>query len=328
MDAVQAPIVPVIGGLIRQVPGTISLGQGVVHYGPPPAALDAVRGALDRRRPRTNTRTAPACRRWSSGWRAKLRAENGIDVDARQPRHGHRRREHGVHARGAGDHRAGRRDHPERPVLLQPRDGDPDGRLHGGPRRHRRSLSAAARRAARGDHRSHPRDRHRVAEQPERRRLQRGRAARRSTRSAASAASITSPTRSTSTSPTDRRRHVSSGSFPGAEEHTIAMYSLSKAYGFAGWRDRLHDVSGAPGGGDGEEPGHDPGLPAGGVAGGGDRGARRRPRLLRAARPRARRRSATSSSRQLSALAPLAERAGGRRRVLLPAEGGDRRRIR
>ena len=31
-------------------------------------------------------------------------------------------------------------------------------------------------------------------------------------------------------------RHVSSGSFPGAESHTIAMYSLSKAYGFAGWR--------------------------------------------------------------------------------------------
>jgi len=31
-------------------------------------------------------------------------------------------------------------------------------------------------------------------------------------------------------------RHVSSGAFPGAEAHTIAMYSLSKAYGFAGWR--------------------------------------------------------------------------------------------
>src|SRR5207237_8834533 len=31
-------------------------------------------------------------------------------------------------------------------------------------------------------------------------------------------------------------RHFSSGSIPGAEPHTIAMYSLSKAYGFAGWR--------------------------------------------------------------------------------------------
>jgi aspartate/methionine/tyrosine aminotransferase len=31
-------------------------------------------------------------------------------------------------------------------------------------------------------------------------------------------------------------RHVSPGSFPGAAAHTISMYSLSKAYGFAGWR--------------------------------------------------------------------------------------------
>jgi aspartate/methionine/tyrosine aminotransferase len=48
MDAIQAPIVAVIGDLIRQVPGTISLGQGVVHYGPPAEALDAVRSALER----------------------------------------------------------------------------------------------------------------------------------------------------------------------------------------------------------------------------------------------------------------------------------------
>src|SRR3989442_5501253 len=46
MDAVQAPIVAVIGEIIRQVPGTISLGQGVVHYGPPPAALNIAREAL------------------------------------------------------------------------------------------------------------------------------------------------------------------------------------------------------------------------------------------------------------------------------------------
>ena len=31
-------------------------------------------------------------------------------------------------------------------------------------------------------------------------------------------------------------RHVSAGSFPGSAPHTISMYSLSKAYGFAGWR--------------------------------------------------------------------------------------------
>ena len=38
MQAVQQPIIPVVGELIRQHPGTISLGQGVVHYGPPPQA--------------------------------------------------------------------------------------------------------------------------------------------------------------------------------------------------------------------------------------------------------------------------------------------------
>src|SRR5262245_36129666 len=36
LRAVQAPIIPVIADLIRSHPGTISLGQGVVGYGPPP----------------------------------------------------------------------------------------------------------------------------------------------------------------------------------------------------------------------------------------------------------------------------------------------------
>ena len=31
-------------------------------------------------------------------------------------------------------------------------------------------------------------------------------------------------------------RHVSAGSFTDSSAHTISMYSLSKAYGFAGWR--------------------------------------------------------------------------------------------
>jgi len=38
MAAVQSPIIPVVAELIRQHPGTISLGQGVVGYGPPPEA--------------------------------------------------------------------------------------------------------------------------------------------------------------------------------------------------------------------------------------------------------------------------------------------------
>ena len=48
MDTIQAPIIAVIGDLIRQTPGTISLGQGVVHYGPPAAALKAAEPVIAR----------------------------------------------------------------------------------------------------------------------------------------------------------------------------------------------------------------------------------------------------------------------------------------
>jgi aspartate/methionine/tyrosine aminotransferase len=40
MQAVQSPIIPVVGELIRNSPGTISLGQGVVFYSPPNEAID------------------------------------------------------------------------------------------------------------------------------------------------------------------------------------------------------------------------------------------------------------------------------------------------
>ena len=42
MEAVQSPLIPVVGEWIRQNPGTISLGQGVVSYPPPPEAVAAV----------------------------------------------------------------------------------------------------------------------------------------------------------------------------------------------------------------------------------------------------------------------------------------------
>lgn len=83
MDAVQSPIIPVIGAMIREMPGTISLGQGVVHYGPPQAAVEAVRDAL----------ASPEASRLLHGYgdgsgyapliqaiTAKLKSENGIDV--------------------------------------------------------------------------------------------------------------------------------------------------------------------------------------------------------------------------------------------------------
>jgi aspartate/methionine/tyrosine aminotransferase len=40
MEAIQLPIIPVVGELIKNSPGTISLGQGVVHYQPPDTAME------------------------------------------------------------------------------------------------------------------------------------------------------------------------------------------------------------------------------------------------------------------------------------------------
>ncbi|MFM7312949.1 MAG: aminotransferase class I/II-fold pyridoxal phosphate-dependent enzyme, partial [Cyanobium sp.] len=42
LAAVQAPVIPVMGELIGRTPGTLSLGQGMVHWGPPPAALEVL----------------------------------------------------------------------------------------------------------------------------------------------------------------------------------------------------------------------------------------------------------------------------------------------
>jgi aspartate/methionine/tyrosine aminotransferase len=40
MQAIQSPIIPIVGELIQNSPGTISLGQGVVSYNPPPEAIE------------------------------------------------------------------------------------------------------------------------------------------------------------------------------------------------------------------------------------------------------------------------------------------------
>jgi aspartate/methionine/tyrosine aminotransferase len=47
MAAIQMPIIPTVGELIRTHPGAISLGQGVVFYGPPPSAIERVRRFLE-----------------------------------------------------------------------------------------------------------------------------------------------------------------------------------------------------------------------------------------------------------------------------------------
>ena len=234
MDAIQAPIVAVVGDWIRQTPGTISLGQGVVHYGPPAAAIDAVRTALGE----------PAIHEYQpvaglaalrERIAAKLADENGIDVaqgiEVMVTAGGNMAFMHAVMATTE----------PGDEVIL------PTPFYFN----HEMAIEMAGCRAVRV-----PTD------------------GRYQLRVDAIAAAITSRTRLVVTiSPNNpsgavleerdlRRvnalcrergifhvsdeayeyftygdaRHVSPGSFPGAAEHTISLYSLSKAYGFAGWR--------------------------------------------------------------------------------------------
>jgi aspartate/methionine/tyrosine aminotransferase len=234
MDAVQAPIIPIVGRLIRETPGTISLGQGVVHYGPPPAALDAVRAAL----------TQPATHEYGDGAglpalvdriARKLAVENGIDT-----------------ARGASVMvTAGANMAFMHAVLAVTQPGDeviipmPFYFNHemaidmAGcqpvpvPTDERYQLELEAIRAA-----ITPRTRVVVTVSPNN-----------PSGAVLSAASL----RELSDLCRERglyhisdetyeyftygdARHISPGSFPGALPHTIALYSLSKAFGFAGWR--------------------------------------------------------------------------------------------
>lgn len=79
MDAVQSPMIPIVGELIRTNPGTISLGQGMVSWGPPPEAIDAAREAAGR----TATHRYGAVEGEPSLLEAitrKLAAENGLDL--------------------------------------------------------------------------------------------------------------------------------------------------------------------------------------------------------------------------------------------------------
>ncbi|MEO1342168.1 MAG: pyridoxal phosphate-dependent aminotransferase [Cyanobacteria bacterium J06635_13] len=46
MNRVQLPLIPVVSELIRSNPGTISLGQGVVNYPPPPQAIASLQTFL------------------------------------------------------------------------------------------------------------------------------------------------------------------------------------------------------------------------------------------------------------------------------------------
>jgi len=79
IQAVQSPIIPVVGQMIREHPGTISLGQGVVWYPPPPEAFGEINTFL----------ADPSLHKYQAVYgipqlveliEEKLRAENGIEV--------------------------------------------------------------------------------------------------------------------------------------------------------------------------------------------------------------------------------------------------------
>jgi aspartate/methionine/tyrosine aminotransferase len=80
MQAVQSPLIPIVGELIRSNPGTISLGQGVVYYGPPPEAIALLSEFLadpENHKYKPVQGIAPLL----SAIEAKLKAENGIEIN-------------------------------------------------------------------------------------------------------------------------------------------------------------------------------------------------------------------------------------------------------
>ena len=133
IEDVQAPIIPIIGDLIRRNPGTISLGQGIVSYGPPAGSARGRCGLSRARWPTTATARSKAPRSWWRRIARKLARENGIDVGPDRrivvTAGGNMAFVNAVLAvTDPGDEviLAGA-------VLLQPRHGDRDGRVpHGG----------------------------------------------------------------------------------------------------------------------------------------------------------------------------------------------------
>jgi len=234
MDGVQAPIIPVVGDIIRQVPGTISLGQGIVHYGPPPEAVAAVRDAL----------SDPTAHEYAGGTghpelvhrvSRKLAEENGIAV-----------------ARGSAIMvTAGANMAFMHAVLATTAPGDEVILPLPFYFNHEMAIEMAGCRAVRvpTDERYQLRlDAIRAAITDRTRAV-----VTISPNNPSGAVLSESSLREVNTLCRDRglfhiadepyeyftygaARHVSPGSFAGAAPHTISIYSLSKAYGFAGWR--------------------------------------------------------------------------------------------
>lgn len=234
MDAVQTPIIPTIGALVRATPGTISLGQGVVHYRPPREAIEAAGRALAE--PSTSQYNAAAgIPNLLERIAAKLAAENRIDA-SRGSRPmvtsgGNMAFMHAVHAiTEPGDEI----------VLNLPYYFNHEMAIR---------IAGCVPVCVATDERYHPR-------------LDALRAAITERTRAIVTVTPNNPTGAVYPEASLRAvnalccergiyhvsdeayeyftygaaKHFSPGSIPGAEAHTISLHSLSKAYGFAGWR--------------------------------------------------------------------------------------------
>ncbi len=82
MQAVQSPIIPVVGELIRNHPGTISLAQGVVYYGPPPEVEIQI-GEFLADRENSKYQAVVGIPTLQEAIAHKLPLENGMDIAGR-----------------------------------------------------------------------------------------------------------------------------------------------------------------------------------------------------------------------------------------------------
>lgn len=83
IQAVQSPIIPDVAALIKETSGTISLGQGVVHYGPPVQVFERL-STFGRTVPENQYHLATGLPQLQEALQEKLRAENDIVVTADQ----------------------------------------------------------------------------------------------------------------------------------------------------------------------------------------------------------------------------------------------------
>ncbi|WP_416669523.1 pyridoxal phosphate-dependent aminotransferase [Egbenema bharatensis] len=80
IQVVQSPIIPVVGELIQNTPGTISLGQGVVYYPPPSQAIDRIQ-QFWQNPDHHRYQAVQGIPELVAAIGAKLNAENGIVVE-------------------------------------------------------------------------------------------------------------------------------------------------------------------------------------------------------------------------------------------------------